>query len=167
MSKHTFINQSLKLVVLFFCQLEGFKGRSHRIFMSVESLEGGVLSVYWGGVIIFYVDWSVWGRGHIFYVSLSGLRGGVLLILMSTEVIFFGGGVINFLCQLECFGRGGWVLIIMSAGVFWGRDKDLYIRSRVVLGSRVSLIVVSVPLFLGVESYWFFCQPEGFLGLGS
>lgn len=70
-----------------------------------ECLEGGVLSVYWGGVMIFYVDWSVWGRGSLFYVSLSGLRGGVLLILMSTEVIS-GGGVINFLCQLECFGRG-------------------------------------------------------------
>lgn len=49
---------------------------------------------------------SVRGRGHLFYVSLSGLRGGVLLILMSTEVISVGG-VINFSCQLECFGRGG------------------------------------------------------------
>lgn len=43
--------------------------------------------------------------------------------------------------------------MIMSAGVFWGSTKDLYVRGRVVLGSRVSLIFVSVPLFLGVESY--------------
>lgn len=43
--------------------------------------------------------------------------------------------------------------MIMSAGVFWGGAKDLDIRGGVVLGSRVSLIFVSVPLFLGVESY--------------
>lgn len=43
--------------------------------------------------------------------------------------------------------------MMMSAGVFWGGAKDLYVRGGVVLGSRVSLIFVSVPLFLGVESY--------------
>lgn len=43
--------------------------------------------------------------------------------------------------------------MMMSAGVFWGGAKDLYVRGGVVLGSRMSLIFVSVPLFLEVESY--------------
>lgn len=108
--KHTFINQSITLQRSQSCcfSVSWWVLRCGVIesLCQWECLEGGVLSVYWGGVIIFYVDWSVWGRGRSFYVCLGGLRGGVLLILMSTEVIS-GGGVINFLCQLECFGRGG------------------------------------------------------------